>query len=490
MRKLILLFIIFMMICPDGITQGGLKNLWFDGADDYVNCGTDTTLDLAGQLTVEAWIKGNPVNSSYARIIDKYQFYAKQGFNLVREPGTNSIMLDFWATDGSKLSTVANKPVFDEQWHYVAATFDGNTVKMYVDGKYENQLITGNKIIQHCPDPLMIGDGFDGAAWFPYGGYIDEVRVWNTALDSLTIREWAHKTITQDHAYWSNLVGYWKFDEGSGSMAGDSSSAGNNGVLTNMDTTSVWFTSTAPLATNLTDTLLNISATWVSVDSNYSSIFSVEDNDISGDDCVIFGHTDADLSWINTDVPVDLGVINRLNRVWRMEVYDTLTGNIIFDVSPLGINNGDVLKLLVDSDNSFADADTVHGSYNAEDSTFSVHDYSYKHGYYYTLGTSENITSLDEWDSRNNGDNTMIHQVYPNPFTASTTIEYELQQPSTVQITIYNHLGERVAVVAEQRQPKGKYQITRNFENLPSGVYYYVLRTDKETKTTKMIKLK
>ena len=56
MKKLIFLIAIFMMISPEGIAQGGLNNLSFD---DYVNCGTDTTLDLTGQLTIEAWIKAN-----------------------------------------------------------------------------------------------------------------------------------------------------------------------------------------------------------------------------------------------------------------------------------------------------------------------------------------------------------------------------------------------------------------------------------------------
>jgi len=79
---------------------------------------------------------------------------------------------------------------------------------------------------------------------------------------------------------------------------------------------------------------------------------------------------------------------------------------------------------------------------------------------------------------------------YPNPFSTSTTIEYELEQPSTVQITIYNHLGEQVSVINKALQPKGKLRLTWSSENLPSGIYYCVLKTDKETETMKMIKLK
>lgn len=89
--------------------------------------------------------------------------------------------------------------------------------------------------------------------------------------------------------------------------------------------------------------------------------------------------------------------------------------------------------------------------------------------------------------------NTNIY-CYPNPFTYSTTIEYELKQSSTVQITIYNHLGKQVAGYDLGHREHGKNTFSWHPRNLQAGVYYCVLRThtgrqDKETKTTKMIKL-
>lgn len=52
---------------------------------------------------------------------------------------------------------------------------------------------------------------------------------------------------------------------------------------------------------------------------------------------------------------------------------------------------------------------------------------------------------------------TIIVKNYPNPFSSSVTIEYELQQPQRVTITIYNHLGEQIEVI-EKRQPQGLQQ--------------------------------
>ena len=79
---------------------------------------------------------------------------------------------------------------------------------------------------------------------------------------------------------------------------------------------------------------------------------------------------------------------------------------------------------------------------------------------------------------------------YPNPFTNFTTIEYELQQPSTVQITICNYLGEQIESTPEKRQSNGKYQLTWDAKNLPVGLYYCALRIENRMKTLRMIKIK
>ncbi len=79
--------------------------------------------------------------------------------------------------------------------------------------------------------------------------------------------------------------------------------------------------------------------------------------------------------------------------------------------------------------------------------------------------------------------------LFPNPFTTSTTITYELQQPSTVQITIYNHVDKQLKVI-QQNQSAGKQQVVWNAEGLPGGVYFCVLNTESGMETMKMIKLK
>ncbi len=77
---------------------------------------------------------------------------------------------------------------------------------------------------------------------------------------------------------------------------------------------------------------------------------------------------------------------------------------------------------------------------------------------------------------------------YPNPFKTSITIGYELQQPSTVQISIYDQLGALVDVIQETQTP-GKQQVVWNANGQSSGMYYFTIQIGDETIRGKMVKM-
>ncbi|MCK4568893.1 MAG: T9SS type A sorting domain-containing protein [Bacteroidales bacterium] len=77
---------------------------------------------------------------------------------------------------------------------------------------------------------------------------------------------------------------------------------------------------------------------------------------------------------------------------------------------------------------------------------------------------------------------------YPNPFTTTTTIEYELTEPSRVQLSIYNAIGETIYVTEESLLPQGKHTFTWSPERLPQGMYYGVLRSEEGVSVVKMVK--
>lgn len=81
----------------------------------------------------------------------------------------------------------------------------------------------------------------------------------------------------------------------------------------------------------------------------------------------------------------------------------------------------------------------------------------------------------------------VLHQNYPNPFNPSTVIEYELSAPSAVELAVFNELGQQVSILLQELQAAGPHQIRFNAGSLPSGVYFYRLRTKRESVTKRMI---
>ncbi len=83
-----------------------------------------------------------------------------------------------------------------------------------------------------------------------------------------------------------------------------------------------------------------------------------------------------------------------------------------------------------------------------------------------------------------------LSQNYPNPFNPSTTISYSVQNKGEVSLIIYDLLGREVAVLVNRVQNAGNHVVSFSGNDLPSGIYYYTLKTDQGIITKKMVLLK
>jgi hypothetical protein len=81
-------------------------------------------------------------------------------------------------------------------------------------------------------------------------------------------------------------------------------------------------------------------------------------------------------------------------------------------------------------------------------------------------------------------------QNYPNPFNPSTKIEYTLPKSEYVNITVYNTLGQAIKTLVNEHMPIGHHQVEFNAQNLPSGVYFYLLEAGEYVQTRKMLLVK
>jgi len=104
----------------------------------------------------------------------------------------------------------------------------------------------------------------------------------------------------------------------------------------------------------------------------------------------------------------------------------------------------------------------------------------------YALGDSVTITSLSE----KSNSILEILNVYPCPFTSSTTIYYQLLDSSPVTLEIYNNYGQVVStLVNNEVKIQGKYKVSFNSMGLNPGIYFCVLKTSEGMQTKKIIKL-
>ncbi len=70
-----------------------------------------------------------------------------------------------------------------------------------------------------------------------------------------------------------------------------------------------------------------------------------------------------------------------------------------------------------------------------------------------------------------------LHDNYPDPFNPVTTIEYEVPLQGAVKLTLYDMLGREVRQLVDAAQPAGRYRISLDASDLPSGTYIYRLQT-------------
>jgi hypothetical protein len=81
----------------------------------------------------------------------------------------------------------------------------------------------------------------------------------------------------------------------------------------------------------------------------------------------------------------------------------------------------------------------------------------------------------------------ILSSVFPNPFTTSTTIEFELKKSSSIQFTVYNVKGDLVYQY-ENSFEQGTQLISWSPAQLPAGMYYAILGTEEGSSSLKIIK--
>ncbi len=185
-------------------------------------------------FTVDFWMQTS--SSAPEAIFDKRVGCAFASFVSMRlnyDPARNNVAGRAFVElqDGvNQNSLVFDSGLDDGAFHHVAIVRQGVTVFVYVDGGLSIQQSTAGITNISNTSQFQMGQsacsGVDGTQWFQ--GTLDEFHIFSRALSQSEVQS----IYNAGSAGLTTLVGWWKFDEGSGTTTADSSGNGNSGTLT------------------------------------------------------------------------------------------------------------------------------------------------------------------------------------------------------------------------------------------------------------------
>jgi len=223
-------------------------SLQFDGSNEYVDIDTVTDdLDYS-KGTFSAWVKGASTSTSITILQTSADL--NNFIRLLYKNGTTDIACTI-KKGSTATSLTYSMPNFetDGLWHHVAITWDfaesegAGLLRLYVDGTLRDNDAIAGTWSGSLADTMIAKNSISDASY--WNGHIDEVSVFDDFLDATQAAALYNSgnpvNLTGRDDLADALVGYWRFEEGSGTVAADSSGKGNTGTLTNTPT---WSTDT------------------------------------------------------------------------------------------------------------------------------------------------------------------------------------------------------------------------------------------------------
>ena len=219
-----------------GFSQLRAQNtLDFDGSNDYIDCGNDTSVQIAGKkITLEAWIYATAwkTNAYDGNVICKEYNTSNYGYMLRVGAGGK---LNFALGDGTwhEITTTAQMSL--NTWYHIAGTYDGTMMRAYINGVNVDSLAYTGSISKTPNNNLTLGAHLTYSRYFQ--GQIDEVRIWSICKTPAQIASGRNNELCASQ---SGLRAYYKFNQGKPAQSNtnvkkltDLSGYGNTGTLYN-----------------------------------------------------------------------------------------------------------------------------------------------------------------------------------------------------------------------------------------------------------------
>ncbi|MBX3208285.1 MAG: LamG domain-containing protein [Labilithrix sp.] len=156
-----------------------------DGSGRITIEGTAAFDDLA-PFSVEIWANPTASNTSLGFLVDHTDWSSvdRPGWNL--RAGADGVGFERWASQTSR-GALGSAPLSVGQWHHVVGTFDGSTLRLYVDGSRVDQGATAVKIPTRTSTLAVGHQSCACSAINSFLGAVDELAVYDKALTEMQI---------------------------------------------------------------------------------------------------------------------------------------------------------------------------------------------------------------------------------------------------------------------------------------------------------------
>ena len=477
----------------------------FGGTNDYVTIPTNTAFNQTVAGSIDAWIKLS-VTGVLHTICSKGTAFATHNYAFYINT-SNKIGLNI----GAHNYISAGPAVFAaDKWYHVAATWTGGpnfTVKLYVNGVLDATQ-TFNLAMPTNSDPFIIGKYYSALGWF--NGYIDELRIWNTALTPEQITKYMF-TSCRSTGFPATCVAAWNFD---GNLNNFSATAGINGSFSTGGTNNcrlsgfVNETNTGVLTNSFIahPTVLNRTGT----PNPFPDGFSMK---LSNKDILDNATTKDTMNFVASRVITSVELFLAIQHTYVGDLTITLTAPNGISRSVLAGGTGGtgegILTFFYDGSPLPSTAGFfAPWSYLAGPAVAFGNFGSANMQGKWVLTVSDGATGdqgmIQGWGLRFNGDNVTgvtpisnntpdkfeLFQNYPNPFNPVTNIKFDIPKNGLVNIKIFDIAGREISTLVNEQMQAGSYNVRFDGSSFASGSYFYRIQSGDFTQVKKMMLIK
>lgn len=157
------------------------KALSFNGNNARVNINDSVSLHLTTGMTLEAWVNPSAVTSAWRDVVYK----GNDNYYLSGTSNNGGAPVGGVIANGAYAEAIGTTPLGVNTWTYLATTYDGNTVRLYINGTLVSSQAHSGTILTSTNQLQIGGDSIYGQY---FSGLIDEVRVYNRALSATEVQ--------------------------------------------------------------------------------------------------------------------------------------------------------------------------------------------------------------------------------------------------------------------------------------------------------------